>query len=130
MSVTPFSIEETFVVMSPDKQATPETFDALLYHRIDRTYDGFKGHELIACHQFERDWPTWEIHPHGDEVIVLMSGRATLLLETDAGEDAIELSKAGDVAIVPKDTWHTARISVPTQMLFITPGEDTQNRDA
>jgi hypothetical protein len=31
--------------------------------------------------------------------------------------------------VVPKATWHTAKISTPTALLFVTPGEATQNRD-
>ena len=30
--------------------------------------------------------------------------------------------------VVPKGTWHTARTSVPTKMLFVTPGQGTENK--
>jgi hypothetical protein len=30
--------------------------------------------------------------------------------------------------IVPKGTWHTARIEHKAKMIFITPGEGTRNR--
>lgn len=29
----------------------------------------------------------------------------------------------------PHGIWHTARVHAPTQMLFITPGQDTDNRE-
>jgi mannose-6-phosphate isomerase-like protein (cupin superfamily) len=122
------SIDSDFVVLSPDKRATIETADAGLYERLDTDYGGFSGHELIACHTFDEDWPTWEIHPHGDEIVILLSGDTTLVLQQDHGEHRVRLSEPGAYVIVPRNTWHTARTSATTKMLFITPGEGTENR--
>ena len=38
------------------------------------------------------------------------------------------LRDPGSYVVVPKGTWHTARTSVPTRMLFMTPGEGTENK--
>ena len=124
------NIESDFVVLSPEKTATTESLDATLYERLGENYGGFSGHDLIACHTFEHDWPTWEIHPNGDEVVILLSGKATLLLEQEQERREIQLEQAGDYLIVPRNTWHTARISEKSKMLFVTPGEGTLNRDA
>jgi hypothetical protein len=43
-------------------------------------------------------------------------------------EELIHLRESGSFAIVPRETWHTARTSVPTRMLFVTPGEGTENK--
>ena len=40
----------------------------------------------------------------------------------------IELHDAGAFTIVPKGTWHTAKTTVPTKMLFITPGAGTEHK--
>lgn len=117
-----------FVVLNTAQQATIEHNDATLYARLERDYAGFKGHQLIACHSFSEDWPTWEVHPHGDEVVLLLSGSATLVLRQPDGDHALHLSAAGSYVIVPAGVLHTAKINVPTQMLFITPGQDTQNK--
>jgi mannose-6-phosphate isomerase-like protein (cupin superfamily) len=74
------------------------------------------------------DWPTWEMHPAGDEVVVLMSGAAEMVLDRGGGHETVSLTQPGSFVIVPKGTWHTARISTPTSMLFVTPGEGTQNK--
>ncbi len=68
MDIKAYSINQDFVVLSPDKSATIETADASLYQRLNQNYQGFKGHELISCHEFNEDWSSWEIHPNGDEV--------------------------------------------------------------
>lgn len=128
MTATVRSIETDFVVLSPGKRATVEPADAGLYERLDADYGAFSGHELIACHSFDGDWPTWEIHPHGDEVVILLSGDITLVLLQDEGEVGMQLSEPGSFVIVPANTWHTARTTVATKLLFITPGEGTRNR--
>ncbi|NJL57754.1 hypothetical protein HC928_23450 [bacterium] len=62
-------IEQDFVVLSPDKKASIEHADGTLYERLDKTYPNFIGHELISCYEFEADWTSWEVHPHGDEIV-------------------------------------------------------------
>ena len=104
--------------------------DATLYERLNQRYGDFKGHELISCHEFTEDWSTWEIHPHGDEIVMLLSGEITLVLQLDTGEQIINLDKEGEYLIVPKNVWHTARIKKMAKMLFITPGQETNNKDA
>ena len=66
----PLNLLKDFVVLSPDKAATVEHFDPGLYERLDTTYGSFEGHDLICCHEFDADWPSWEMHPHGDEIVV------------------------------------------------------------
>ena len=79
-------------------------------------------------HRFSSNWPTWEIHPHGDEVVVLVSGSATFLLDLNGNHQQIELTQAGEYVVVPKGIWHTAHIQEQATLLFITPGEGTENR--
>lgn len=124
------SIEKNFVVLSPDKQATAEQVDATLYERLDKNYDGFKKHELISCYEFCSDWPSWEVHPNGDEVVVLLAGQATILLRLDTGKTPVLLAEAGAYVVVPKGVWHTAQVPEKAKLLFITPGEGTQHQSS
>ena len=124
----PLSLISDFVVMSPNKDATVEHLDSGLYERLAEKYAGFKGHELIVCYEFTSDWPSWEVHPHGDEIVVLLAGNTTFHLQMDEGEKQVVLSEQGQYVIVPKGVWHTAKTSEFSRLLFITPGQDTQNR--
>ena len=68
------------------------------------------------------------MHPNGDEIVCLLSGSATFLLEEPQRTQEIELSNNGAYVVVPKGTWHTARTRGQCRMLFITPDEGTQHR--
>lgn len=129
MTDTPRSIDKDFVVLSPEKEATVEPFDPGLYQRLDRNYDNFRGHELISCHEFSQDWGMWEVHPNGDEIVILLKGEVTFVLQLDEGEKSVCLDREGAYVIVPRNVWHTARTTVASKLLFITPGEGTQHRD-
>ena len=61
--------------------------------------------------------------------VILVSGDADLVLAREEGDDNIRLTEPGTFAIVPQDTWHTARIRSHSVMMFITPGEGTVNAE-
>jgi mannose-6-phosphate isomerase-like protein (cupin superfamily) len=121
------TIYEQFVVFKPDllMEELPLTPD--LYERLDTEFDGFKGHTLVSAYQFTESWPTWEIHPNGDEMVVLLSGSAEFKLKTGDSVASKLLASPGDFVIVPRNTWHTAAITESANLLFITPGEGTRN---
>jgi mannose-6-phosphate isomerase-like protein (cupin superfamily) len=119
-------LASTFVVLQPDKSAVPVTVTPTIWDELDRRFDEFKGRVLVSCFGFEGDWDTWEMHPAGDELVCLLSGRASF--EFEGRGTVAELSVPGSFVIVPRGTWHTAHTDVPTKMLFVTPGEGTQNK--
>lgn len=128
MSEQPSNLQTTYAVIKPGLLVDSLPVTDTVYAELDAHYDRFAGHTLVASFRFEEDWPTWEIHPHGDEIVVLMAGRADVVLRTAEGDERQDLSRPGDFVVVPKGTWHTARINQATDMLFITPGEGTENR--
>ena len=122
-----FNIADEFVVLSPDKVAITVANSPTVYQDLERDFGNFKGHEIIALHEFDEDWPSWEVHPNGDETVVLLSGSATFIVKQNGKNHEVGMSKSGDSVIVPRGAWHTAKISEPTRMLFVTPGEGTLN---
>jgi len=121
-------LTSTFVVVQPDHSAVTVAVTPTIFEELDAHFDRFKGRLLVSSFTFESDWATWEIHPAGDEIVCLLSGNATMVLDRNGVEEIIHLRAAGSFAIVPRATWHTARTSVPTKMLFVTPGEGTANK--
>lgn len=125
----PLNLDSTFVVMGPHLAADTVAVSDTVYADIDAQYGNFKNHLLISSHSFEEDWPTWEVHPHGDEIVCLISGDAELVLRKSGIDEAVRLDTPGEYVVVPKNTWHTARVHARTRMLFVTPGEATDNRE-
>ncbi len=130
MAIESFLMNESFVVIDPTLQANLEPNRDSLYQEIDQNYQGFRSCELMAIHDFDDDWSTWECHPCGDEVLVLLAGEISLQLRFTDGDQQITLSTIGQSVIVPKGIWHTAQIKVAAKVLFLTPGEKTQNRES
>lgn len=122
----PLDLAATFVILDRDHSAVPVTVTPTIWQELDQRFDGFSERVLVSCFSFDSDWDSWEMHPAGDEIVCLLSGRAAF--EFEGRGHAAELSVPGSCVIVPKGTWHTARTSVPTKMLFITPGQGTQHK--
>ena len=120
------NLATTFVVLNPDLRTATVDVTPAVYEELDRRFDGFRGRVLVSCYTFDSDWPTWERHPAGDEIVCLLSGRAEFFFQDR--KDSVELRQAGEFIVVPKGAWHTAKTSVPTTMLFVTPGEGTENK--
>ena len=83
---------------------------------------------LLSAFSFAQDWPSWERHPAGEELVMLLSGSALLLLEDANGERELLLDRVGSYVLVPQGVWHTARTTQPTTLLFLTPGAGTEHR--
>jgi mannose-6-phosphate isomerase-like protein (cupin superfamily) len=88
--------------------------------------DGEDG-RLVSLFRFTEDWPSWEMHPAGAEVVVCLSGAMELVQEVGEAEVRTRLS-SGEYTINPPGVWHTANIDGEASGLFITPGVGTQNR--
>ena len=88
--------------------------------------DGDEGRLVILHHQ-EGSWDSWERHPVGAELVVLLSGRVDLLQDLDGEVHTVALSP-GMAVVNPPGVWHTADVHEPGQVLFITPGRGTEHR--
>lgn len=119
----------TFV--TSDREFNAETIEVTesIWSDIDEKYGDFAGRSLISSFEFTEAWPTWEMHPAGDELVCLLEGDVDLTLALPGGDEVVRLSEPGAFAIVPRGVWHTANPHQPTKMLFVTPGQGTENRE-
>jgi mannose-6-phosphate isomerase-like protein (cupin superfamily) len=83
---------------------------------------------LMSAFSFSEPWSMWERHPAGEELVMLLSGSATVVLEEFGKQRGVQLNDPGSYVLVPRNVWHTARTSVQTTMLFLTPGAGTEHR--
>ena len=67
-----------------------------------------------------------EMHPDGDEVLYLISGKVRLVLETQPAEEMTLMP--GEGVVVPQGIWHRVDILEPAQIVYLTPGPNNQFR--
>lgn len=82
---------------------------------------------LVTVFEGDRDWPHWEMHPEGDEVLIMLEGEQTLVLDGPDGETCHAMA-AGSTLVIPAGVWHRALVARPTRTLFITYGAGTTHR--
>jgi len=130
--VGPFNLATTFLrLRGSDSSAEPLHVTNEFWQRLmSGALGDFHNEALVTMHSYDATWPNWEMHPNGDEIVCLLSGRTTMVLEIDGREQLAELGEPGSYVIVPRGTWHTARTRQKCTMLFITPGEGTEHRKA
>lgn len=124
-----FDPSETYVHLtasgSAERLPGGERFWSLPQPELERFDHGW----LITEFECASDWPNWEMHPEADEFVYLLSGAAVLLLEMPTGLQEAPLGGRAAV-VVPRGVWHTARVTQPSRMLFVTMGRGTRHRAA
>lgn len=65
-----------------------------------------------------------EMHPDGDELLILISGNLRLLLD---GRTPVDIAP-GDAFVVPKGEWHRVEILSLVRLVFVTPGPNAEFR--
>lgn len=125
----PHHIDNVRFVLGPDGRGTNKAVSENFYQELDEDFDDFAGHVLIQRFSFDAPWPTWEVHPEGDEFVYLLVGDTDVILNGNGEERTVRVSEPGSYVVVPKGVWHTARPHAPTTLLFVTPGEGTLNAE-
>jgi len=124
----PLIPQQTYVHLGEDGAATELPGEAF-WQLPPLEADAYGKGWLITEFAFSEDWPTWEMHPHGDEFVYLLSGAVELLLEQEDNVVTIALNDTGAV-VVPRGVWHTAKVLAPSRMLHVTRGRETRTRPA
>lgn len=86
------------------------------------------GGRLVTVGHMSEDWPHWEMHPEGEELVVLLSGKVELIVERDGDELRATLERPGQAWLNRRGDWHRAIVHEPGDMLFITHGAGTEHR--
>ncbi len=124
LTTAPFDPSRTYLQLLDDGGAVPlEVGPDFWQTTVNKHSDG----RLLFVHRFEADSRTWERHPHGEELVYLLSGAVDFVLERPGGVEVIEL-RAGSAYLVPRGLWHRQVVRAPGDVLFVTPGKGTEHR--
>jgi mannose-6-phosphate isomerase-like protein (cupin superfamily) len=121
-----FDLESTYLGLDGAGAVTAMPVGPDFWETVD-TNPGARG-TMVTVHNGEGDWPHWEMHPAGEEVLVLLEGSLRLWLEhADGHLEALD-PKPGATIVVPRGAWHRAVRQQGVKMLFITYGPGTTHR--
>ncbi len=108
--------------------------------QLDFTFDGPSFERYIAAHctsdapgrllmveTTPTNWGTWERHPQGDEIVIVLAGRADFIQEINGQPVALAVS-AGSTLVNPAGVWHTADVHESLEAIYITPCPGTEHR--
>jgi quercetin dioxygenase-like cupin family protein len=110
-------------VIASDVSTDMEWYEA---HATRHASDGNEG-RLVSMFTFNTSWDSWEMHPHGHELVLSTSGSMTLIQELD-GKHVRTTLRAGEYAINAPGVWHTADVDTSATAVFITAGAGTDHR--
>jgi mannose-6-phosphate isomerase-like protein (cupin superfamily) len=121
-----FDLHNTYVHLEDGGAARHIPVGPDFWAKIGERADLHAG-RLATSFRMTDDWDHWEMHPAGDELIVLVSGAVEFRLQNGGGERTVEV-RAPEAYLVPRGTWHTARVLEACDMVVITAGAGTQVR--
>jgi mannose-6-phosphate isomerase-like protein (cupin superfamily) len=121
-----FRLSSTFVHLdmsgkAREVEAGPDFF------RSFKSRADLQNGRLMGALRISEGLSHWEMHPDGDEILYLLSGSVDVELEDE--QRCIRLSDM-TACVVPCGTWHRTVVHQPGKMIFITPGNGTQHREA
>jgi quercetin dioxygenase-like cupin family protein len=127
MSDSPYHLRRDAIHLGGPRSAAPvpafnEDYERYMAAHCTEADPG----RLIAVHESREDWPVWEVHPAGDEVVVVLQGRAEFLL--DRGGEITRIVVGPHEAIInPAGVPHTANVLEPFTAMYITPCPGTEH---
>lgn len=119
-------LTQTYLELGDDGEVTEIALTPEFWPQIMSGERRLSGRLMMAAAMTE-DMSHWEMHPAGDEVLALLSGRVTVVLEQDGDDQEIDLD-AGEVCVVPRGCWHRVKVREAGEMMFITAGEGTAHK--
>jgi mannose-6-phosphate isomerase-like protein (cupin superfamily) len=112
LSVTAAIAQLTFLANRTPTTTDAEASDAFKEVAAYRDGGVFVGHWAGTSE--------WERHSVADEVVMVIDGATTIYFLADQGERSAPLV-AGDLIVVPRNTWHRFETPEAVKLMSITP---------
>jgi mannose-6-phosphate isomerase-like protein (cupin superfamily) len=119
-----FDLETVYLALTGDGRAS-ELAGASFMERLMKAPPDMAW--LVGVYPLTTDWPQWEMHPKGHEVLVMLEGRVEMTID-QGGTVSTQMMETGSTLVMPPGAWHRARVLEPGRMVGITYGEGTEHR--
>ncbi|MEM9456227.1 MAG: hypothetical protein AAGF11_18745 [Myxococcota bacterium] len=129
MADAPFDLHRTYVHLSPNGEGRPLSVDDQFWATIAIRTELHEGY-LVTRSRMTEDWPHWEMHPEGEELLVLLAGSIDLELDDGQQQWTVALRPNAGAWLNRRGVWHRALVHEPSDVLLVTAGRGTQHRPA
>lgn len=119
-----YDATSTYIHLDTGPTVTIVPVDPEFWATIDQRRDLATG-RLVMASIVTADWPTWEMHPEGDEIIQVDQGAVRIHVD---GDDEPTVVQAPSLVVMPAGAWHTMDVVEPARVITITWGAGTQHR--
>lgn len=82
---------------------------------------------LIMVATTPTNWASWECHPQGDEIVIVLEGKGHFIQEIEGQQRRTPVGP-GSAIINPAGVWHTSDVGEPIEAICVTPCPGTQHR--
>jgi mannose-6-phosphate isomerase-like protein (cupin superfamily) len=124
---TSISLPDNCLYLARDGSMRPYAKTAEFFRNAGTNPDLMDG-LMLTLHEVNtpRDvhYPDWEMHPEGDELLILSSGSLTMEFRKERIERTAPLPLRS-AFIVPAGLWHRLIVHEPSVLIAITPGHNT-----
>ncbi len=124
--MTTFDLETTYLGLDGQGKVTTLPVGPDFWQTIGDN-PGATG-TLISLFTSDGDWPHWEMHPAGDEVLVALEGDGTIVFDRGHGPFERHALAAGGTLVIPAGVWHFGLGQRGLKVMFMTYGAGTEHR--
>ena len=128
MSEDRLDLATTYMWIDDDGGATRAPFTPDFWPSLITGQTAAAGRWLLGAGRSDTSPLTWDRHPNGECVIILLSGSIDVVLDESSGERVAALRAAGDTCVIPRGVWHRQIVNEPSNRIFLTAGEGTDMR--
>ena len=125
-------LQDNCIYLAPDKAMRPFAKTAEFFRCASQDPEFMDGC-VLALHYVngpnDVHYPVWEMHPQGDEILILTSGSLSVELREAEKERTVPLPAQGAL-IVPAGTWHRLIVHELSVMIALTPRHNTRHEKA
>lgn len=82
---------------------------------------------IVMIEESPESWGSWECHPKGDELVIVLEGKGTFFQEVDGAPVAIRF-QPGATIHNKQGVWHTADVEQPMRAIYITTCPETDHK--
>ncbi|MGH6971839.1 MAG: cupin domain-containing protein, partial [Caulobacteraceae bacterium] len=104
--MTSFDLERTYLFL--DGKGVVESADGGPAFWAGVGEKSVAGDTMVIVDADKGDWARWEMHPRGDEILVILEGTPVIFLEHADGRLERRATRPGETLIVPRGSWHRA----------------------